>query len=180
MWLDGEQVAQLDGVTTAVTLEEPLGDGAHAWHVVARDAAGNERASNTGAFAVDGTPPAPIELRSPTPGDANLSPGTRFRWAPTSDAETSVEGYELLVDGSVLAELAPEDCGAAECVAGGQTPLAGGAHDWQVRARDEAGNVRESELLAFSVDGQPPEGFSLRSPADEGTREHPPAGAVVA
>jgi 6-phosphogluconolactonase (cycloisomerase 2 family) len=143
-----------------------LGEGDHTVRVRARDLLGTPAdtiASRT--WTVDLTAPVKPALGSPGDGAANLRSTTTFSWAPTTDELTSVDRYELWVDGAVRATVPSAAC-AATCSA---TPdgLSHGAHAWRVRAIDAVGNGADSASRALTVDAAPPSQVELAGPADD-------------
>lgn len=144
----------------------PLPDGTFTAQASQQDAAGNTGSSGVRTFVVDATPPEPFALRSPAEGAQNVPPSIELSWDATGDATTGVAGYELWVDGSKNRDVPTSACSAGSCAAGPEPALADGAHSWQVKAVDGAGNVRESAARNFTVDAAPPAAFGLLSPSD--------------
>ena len=143
-----------------------LGEGPHAFAVRATDLLGNvEPSPASHSWIVDVTAPLDPALAQPASGAAHLPAAPLFEWSPTSDNLTGVDRYELWVD-AVLSRTVPAASCAASCSATPE-PLADGAHSWQVRGVDGAGNVAVSGSRPFSVDAAPPGAFALSSPADD-------------
>lgn len=116
----------------------PIGDGAHTFEVRATDPAGNE-GSASHAWTTDITPPG-VTLTGPPP--LTTDTGATF----TFGADETVILFECQLDGGGFAT-----CGSPETVG----PLAGGAHTFDVRATDLAGNVGGASH-AWTVDDTPP------------------------
>ncbi len=143
-----------------------LAEGSHAFAVRATDLLGNVEASPAShSWTVDVTAPLDAALAQPASGAAHLRASPSFEWSQTTDNLTGVDRYELWVD-AVLSRTVPAASCETSCSATPE-PLADGAHSWQVRAVDGAGNVAVSGSRPFSVDAAPPESFALSSPADD-------------
>jgi subtilisin family serine protease len=99
-------------------------------------------------FANDNTPPAPFDLVAPPAGAtvATLSP--TFSWEPSSDTGGSgLMKYQLLIDGALNRDNISSTSTSSTPVA----PLTEGAHTWQIRALDGAGNSTDSPVRAINV-----------------------------
>ena len=144
-----------------------LAEGSHTFAVRATDLLGNvEPSPASRSWIVDVTAPLDVALVQPASGAADLPASPLFGWSPTTDDLTGVDRYELWVD-AVLSRTVPAASCGATCSATPEQPLGDGAHSWQVRAVDGAGNVAVSGSRPFSVDAAPPGSFALSSPADD-------------
>jgi hypothetical protein len=134
---------------------ENVADGVHTFQARAITNGGNDAdptpASRT--WTVDGTPPAEFGLGSPGAG-VTADPQPTFTWDQTTDATTSVARYELWVDGAKTGDVA---C----CSVQAPTMFHDGAHRWQIRAVDTAGNVRAGEERPFTVNSPPAATFTI-------------------
>jgi hypothetical protein len=152
--------ASVDADQTTFTPDVDLEVGRHTWWLAAVDKLGNR--SDAGAtFTVDLTPPAPFELSTPAEGTlvGNLRP--TFTWLASSDPESGLAGYDVVVDGAVVATTA--QFGRILNMA---TDLGEGHHTWQVVAVDQGGLRTESASRGFTIATTPPGAFGLTSPAD--------------
>ena len=89
-----------------------LAEGAHRWHVVARDAYGNERASAEQRFIVDVT--APVAALTAAPNPSLVGRIVTFDAAGSSDAASAIVRYEWDLDGDGTFE---RDTGASPTTA---------------------------------------------------------------
>jgi 6-phosphogluconolactonase (cycloisomerase 2 family) len=144
-----------------------LAEGPHTFAVRATDLLDDVEPSPTShAWIVDVTAPLDAALVQPASGAAHLRASPLFGWSPTTDNLTGVDRYELWIDALLSGAVPAASCGAT-CSATPAQPLADGAHSWQVRAVDGAGNVATSGSRPFGVDAAPPASFALSSPADD-------------
>lgn len=126
------------------TPTQSLTDGAYTFRVRATDSAGNE-ASRERSFSVDTAIPETAITDGPTGLTTNNSPAFEF-----SSPEAGVS-FECRLDSSEPA--AWQICSSSELL----PPLSEGAHTFEVRARDAAGNVDPSPASrSFRVDTVPP------------------------
>ncbi len=153
------EVLASDVTKYSVTLKQDLSEGAHTWAIVALATGGGETRSETRAFTVDASPPAPFELLEPADGSTTSS-RPKFTWSAAEDqGSAGIDRYEISIDGKVRAKLQ----------AGSQTfvpdfDLGEGGHFWTVVAFDKAGNQRQAEVRKFSVDGTGPTAVELIAP----------------
>jgi PKD repeat protein len=115
------------------------------------DGVGNETESVSRTFTVDAAPPAAFALAGPQDDAATTDRRPALSWQATSDDGIGLVGYDVLLDGEVVASV-----DASTTIFTSTTDLAEGMHDWQVMARDANGNLRASEMRRFSVDATPP------------------------
>jgi Subtilase family len=139
--VDGATSASVGASTTASAPAAPLADGPHTWSVVAVDAGGNARASETRTVVVDRTPPGVAAPAAPRAGAAVTGPAVRLRWTAAGDAN-GLAGYRVVVDGSSLVTVGP---GATSAL----VRLSIGRHTWRVVATDVVGN--ESSAAARTL-----------------------------
>ncbi|MBT9554508.1 MAG: chitobiase/beta-hexosaminidase C-terminal domain-containing protein [Myxococcales bacterium] len=137
-----------------------LSDGTHTWAIRAVDRAGNSATSSARDLRFDVAPPsvAPVP-KTPANGAyvATLVPD--FCFTPAVDSGSGIAGHELFLDGvSQGTSAAGTNCATAIA--------AEGPHEWFVRARDKAGNSKDSPTWTFVNDLTPPAPFELREPAD--------------
>ena len=138
-----------------------LTNGTHTLSAVARDTAGNTRASTNVTITVDNQLPA-VAISAPVNG-ARIS-GTTTVTATASD-NVAVQSVEFRVDGTAVAT----DTSAPYTLSGETSWLADGTHTLSAVARDTAGNTRTSANVSVTVDNNAPN-VSITAPA---------AGAVV-
>jgi hypothetical protein len=131
---------------TSPATYDSLADGAHSFEVRATDNAGNSAAPAVFDWSVDTTAPAAtIEAK---PINLTSSASASFAFAATDPEGSGVAGFECRLD----------DAPFAPCTSPQIYPsLADGAHSFQVRAIDEAGNVQlEPAAYAWRVDTSVP------------------------
>lgn len=124
-------------------------NGSHTITARARDAAGNVGNSAVVTFTVsnttaDTTAPS-VTVTAPT-GGQTVS-GTITATATASD-NVGVSGVQFLIDGQAYGA---EDASAPYSVAVNTSSLSNGSHTIVARARDAAGNVRNSASISFAV-----------------------------
>ncbi|MGM0575145.1 MAG: Ig-like domain-containing protein [Myxococcota bacterium] len=153
VWLDGSKVAEVDAATTEWDLDvSGLSEGAHQVAVRAVDAVGNATDTEAVGFGIDRSGPAAFGLSAPGDGVVTQESQPTFTWAAATDGLSGVSGYELLVDGAVVATT-----GSGTTTAAPPTPLGEGLHTWHVVAIDGVGNTRESsQSWQVMVDQTPP------------------------
>ena len=127
-----------------------LGDGAHAFEVRATDAAGNTGEAAVYAWTVDTV--APTTGIDSGPADPTNSATASFEF--TADEPAT---FECRLDGGEWAE-----CGSPQAYAG----LGDGAHAFEVRATDAAGNTGDAAGNAWRVDTVVPTTTIDSGPAD--------------
>lgn len=104
----------------------------------------------------DTTPPGTTSPTAPAAG-AWTTARPVLSWAAAAD-DVGVTGYDVLVDGAVVARTSALTWTPA-------APLAEGDHTWGVRARDAAGNTGAASSRTLRVDTVPPAAVTLESPA---------------
>jgi subtilisin family serine protease len=129
--------------------------------------ASGRRLSLAGALGVtadgvapDTAGPDPFSLLAPADGLATNATNPVFRWSATSDPQSGLAGYSLVLDGSAVVATAPTTTSAT--VPGG---VAEGDHVWTVTARDTAGNERSPAPRLLIVDRTGPSSPPLAKPA---------------
>jgi len=135
------------GSATVATIG-PLAEGAHTFQVRAMDEAGNVEATASHTWFVDLTAPSTEFTFTPPAPDNNPSPA--FTWSGSDNHTASANlVYSTSLDGGGWS-----GWGSATVATIG--PLAEGAHTFQVRAMDEAGNVEATASYTWFVDLTPP------------------------
>jgi len=134
---------QLDGTPFAACTSPAsytgLAQGPHAFAVKAIDLAGNESATALRAWTIDLTPPpAPAILQKPPTVTASTSASFSF-----TDAEASLT-YLCKLDAAAFS-----GCTSPLSYPG---PLAAGPHQFQVKARDAAGNESAAVPYGWTID----------------------------
>jgi hypothetical protein len=126
--------------------------GTYVVHARATDKAGNTTPAGSQAaatFTIDSTPPPQPTITTSTASPTNQATAS-FSF---SDAEAGVS-FLCKLDGAAFAS-----CTSPKSYSG----LAGGAHSFQVEAKDAAGNVSAPASFAWTVDLTPPPAPSLTS-----------------
>ena len=142
----------------SVELDEPLTEGDHGLEVVAQDDAGNESA------------PSPVTVTAPdvTAPDAPISTTPEFLADGTGPFTGSAEpGSTVIVrdaDGNELGRTEARDDGQFTVVL--DEPLDDGAHDLELVAQDEAGNVSSPTPVTVDVDDDAPNAPVVTGPTD--------------
>ncbi|MCS0485723.1 Ig-like domain-containing protein, partial [Curtobacterium flaccumfaciens pv. betae] len=142
----------------SVELNEPLTKGDHGLEVVAQDDAGNESA------------PSPVTVTAPdvTAPDAPISTTPEFLADGTGPFTGSAEpGSTVIVrdaDGNELGRAEARDDGQFTIVL--DEPLDDGAHDLELVAQDEAGNVSSPTPVTVDVDDDAPNAPIVTGPTD--------------
>ena len=151
-----------------------LEDNLYYWRVCARDNAGNVGENSAPrSFRVDTLPPENVFLIWPDNG-INVGSQPNLDWNPAVDNSLPVR-YRVLINRLGLTEnyrdsgwILPDNWVV--------TPsLSDNDYEWRVLARDNAGNVFETEVRWFRVETQPPAAPQLYSPLEgENTRDNTP------
>ena len=108
---------------------------------------------------MDSTPPTAFALLDPPDAAVLDDPRPRLSWASSEDRESGLGGYDVEVDGAIVARV-PAD--ATSYVSG---ELADGPHVWSVAAVDAAGNRRSSAARGFRVSTAPDAALVVKSTA---------------
>lgn len=168
--LDAPYIVGLTGLSWTVPKSAPLAASPHSWRVVARGCFGTTASSDTATFWVDPSPPEPFLLLSPPDGSwfPSADPPQVLKWQPSSDAQTSVAFYRVLLDTASIAVLDP---GLTEYTV--PPALSVGNHTWTIGAVDAAGNQRTPASWIFSIDPEPPGSFDLLSPPPDALVQAP-------
>ena len=155
--VDGAGYSTCPGTTSGSTTLAAQSPGAHTFYVRQVDGGGTAGPAASRAFTVDASAPSAPALEAPAGGAATgFIP--QFTWAASSDALTGVASYEVLVDGTKVADV-PGGC--APCSAVQPVELTEGPHTWRVTAIDGAGNRADSEERPFSVAVAPTAAFTI-------------------
>jgi hypothetical protein len=158
---DGDEIGRgeaNDDGDFSVELDEPLTEGDHGLEVVAQDDAGNESA------------PSPVTVTAPdvTAPDAPISTTPEFLADGTGPFTGSAEpGSTVIVrdaDGNELGRTEARDDGQFTVVL--DEPLDDGAHDLELVAQDEAGNVSSPTPVTVDVDDDAPNAPIVTGPTD--------------
>jgi hypothetical protein len=125
-----------------------LGDGFHTFDVKAIDPAGNESSVTSSSWTVDTTaPPAPTIGSGPPNPTTQTSASFSF-----SDAEGGVS-FQCQLDGA----------GFSGCPPASYSGLSDGAHTFEVRAVDAAGNPSGVASYTWTIDTTPPPAPAITS-----------------
>ena len=133
-----------------------LADGAHAFQVRQMDTAGNTGPAASRSWTVDATAPVAPAI---TVGPAALTNLTSASFSFTGEAAAS---FECSLDGAAFTS-----CASAKTYSG----LADGAHTFQVRQVDTAGNTGPASNRAWTVDSTPPGTVIDAAPSDPSTAD---------
>jgi len=145
VWIDGAlAIDNISATATSVTATAALADGAHTWQTYAVDAAGAFRRSRQKpALSIDTLLPQSFSLATPADGTLVVSPTPSLCWNSTGDTGSGLDHYDLLIDGAVVRGGVTDLYTGQICA----TPTAAiviGAHTWNARAVDKAGNTQHS------------------------------------
>jgi len=110
-------------------------------------------------------PPAAFNLISPANGGWGTAQPT-FRWERSQDSLSGLRGYDLYVDDTKVNSTLITD----ESFASSST-LSEGEHTYYVKAWDNAGNTRSSDVFTFKVDSVAPSALSLTEPTEGAYKE---------
>ena len=150
----------LDGAAfAACTSPKPysgLAEGAHTFQVRQTDAAGNTGPVASRSWTVDATAPVAPAI---TVGPAALTNLTSASFSFTGEAAAS---FECSLDGAAFTS-----CASPKTYSG----LADGAHTFQVRQVDTAGNTGPASNRAWTVDSTPPDTVIDAAPSDPSTAD---------
>jgi subtilisin family serine protease len=134
-----------------------LGQGAHTFEVRAKDAAANPSSTASRSWTVDTiAPPAPTIDSGPSGLVSSTAASFGF-----SDTEPGVT-LECSLDGGVFAACSPPHV---------YTGLGQGAHTFEVRAKDAAGNPSPAASRAWTVDTLKPNTMLLAAPSPVVTKK---------
>ncbi|MDA0168691.1 hypothetical protein OJ998_06300 [Solirubrobacter taibaiensis] len=152
--------------TTREYTDRTLAPGIHEYRVVARDAAGNERASDPISVSVADVTP---EIRITTPPNGTVLSTTTFN----HDLNASVRDNPGTI--TVQYKLDGVDYGAPTTDGGNYLrpilvgPLSNGPHVFTATATDAAGNVGTSAPVHVTVDNPAALSFAFAAPTDGAT-----------
>jgi hypothetical protein len=119
-----------------------LADGQHTFSVTAVDAAGNQSTATSAGWTIDTAPP-PTPTITSKPPSVSASASASFSF---SDADATAT-FQCSIDSASFADCtSPTSFGA----------LAEGAHSFDVRARDAAGNLSGEASYTWTIDITPP------------------------
>jgi hypothetical protein len=151
--LDSDQEADFDPCTSPQSYSS-LGEGAHTFEVRAVDAAGNPDPSPASrSFTVDTVAPQTTIDSGPSGPTNDDSPSFDF----SSEAGAS---FECRLDSNQEADFDP--CTSPQSY----SSLAVGAHTFEVRATDQAGNTDQTPASrSFTVDTSPPDTTIVSGPS---------------
>ena len=147
-----------------------LADGSHSFEVRAKDQAGNLDASPASfAWTIDTTAPDTQLLTHPA--SPTSSTGASFSFSG-SDGGSGVASFECRLDaGSFAACTSPKE----------YSGLADGSHSFEVRAKDQAGNLDASPAsFTWTIDTAAPDTQITAHPADLSGRALPPSASRAA
>lgn len=144
--------------TTYAVCTSPLNvvraEGAHQLLVRATDKAGNVGDSVSHSFAIDLT--APTVTITSSPADFSSSANAAFAFTGVDDA-TPITVFECRIDGQVFASCtSPRN----------YTGLAQGLHTFEVRGRDNSGNMSSPASRSWIVDTTAPSITFIQTPAN--------------
>ena len=87
----------------ALSAGEALGDGWHAWYIVARDSGGGTgQSTSTYSVRVDTTPPTAPTPTAPTEGGWASASSPTFSWGASSDVGSGLASYEVWINGALV------------------------------------------------------------------------------
>jgi hypothetical protein len=149
VFVDGQPPVNVG--TTSYTPGNPLDDGQHTWHVVAKNGAGLTRNSGAASFTIDtGSPPSAPVLGDPADGATSSDARPTLTWSASTDARGNLAGYDVELDGS-FTRVGPSTTSFTP-----PSDLSDAQHAWRVVAIDQADNRTASPLRHFTVDTRAP------------------------
>ena len=168
LWIDG--ALKRDSIAASnyqLSQAEALTEALHTWNVRARNSTGQTtQSTETWSIRIDATPPTVFDLTSPTDQEWTGSVRPTLQWAPSSDAGSGLQKYQLVIDGIVAVDSVPTSSTSRTS----PSDLATGTHSWHIRAIDVAGNTRVSnQTWTIRVDDLGPVGSA--NPAYIGSAE---------
>jgi hypothetical protein len=139
--LDPPQPTFVDCSSGSFAAGAPLSDGTYTFEVQATDTLGNVGTPTTRTFTVDTIPPF-VEITGPSDGTSTATP--TFEFVANEQAT-----FQCRVDGAPFV-----DCSSPFTT----SPLAGGPHQFEVKATDSAGNppTITSRFFTVAVPGNRP------------------------
>jgi len=170
--IDG--IVMIDNISPSqTTITGPsLSSQDHIWKIVANDNAGNTRSSNESrVIRVDAVAPSQPILLSPANNAWTNDQTPEFSWQASIDAGSGLGKYQLYIDGMLKADNIPTS--QTTFILPSASILTDGNHTWFVKAVDRLNNTSQSALRTIRVDTQPPNAFSLISPADNSNVSFP-------
>jgi MYXO-CTERM domain-containing protein len=182
IWIDGKlAVDNIPPDATTATATSVIADGVHTWQVYALDAAGAIRRSRQIlSLGVDTTPPQSFGIVGDIPGSVGewglacentyTIPTPCLSWTSSTDTGSGIDYYQLIIDGTIARDriALTGGCLSNTPSATPSSPLAEGVHAYTVTAFDKVGNHVSSGSCRLVVDFNPPSGFDLVSPVDNG------------
>lgn len=108
-----------------------------------------QEASGAGILTVgtpDATPPLPFTVIAPADGATLNTSQPLFSWNPSSDPDSGIAKYQLLVDGLVNTD----DISATSTTPA--APIPDGPHTWKIRAFNGDGLTTDSDQRTITID----------------------------
>ncbi|MFN8076729.1 MAG: hypothetical protein U0Q15_15100 [Kineosporiaceae bacterium] len=134
------------GRSATTTYKAALPSGSHTWSVTAVDKVGNTSAAATVATVTDATAAGAPVITSPAGGAVLTTTTPTVTFTGSTDADTGITGYRVLIDGAPAKTLLAADATSV-------TPtLRDGVHKLVVAAVNGAGLVTASEPVQVTVD----------------------------
>ena len=148
-------------------------DGVYQWRVIAEKTDKTPEISDVFSFTLDTTGPAAPVLVFPGEGEAIAEPAPLLDWDHPDTGDVPeyvlrVTSGDIIAGDVVIDDLIIEGASPAptEFQIDPQAPLADGAYQWRVTARDVLLNATDSEVGNFTVDTTPPTPPGLLLPDD--------------
>jgi len=165
LWIDGAYNRSVTPPTiTACHPASPLTSGWHTWKVLAIKTTGDSVwSSATWSVQIDASGPLAFNLQTPADSAWTVQRHPTFTWTASSDAQSGLRKYQIMTDGFRADDSVPATQTSAPC----PVSLPDGAHIWNIRAVDNAGNYTTSnQTWTIRVDSTGPNWFNLISPAN--------------
>ncbi len=153
LYIDGKLIKKdIVGSTYQISQNEAIASGMHTWYVEASN--GCSLVSNeTWSFRVDDVLPIAFDLISPTNDIWTKDRKPTFTWNASGDIGSSLAKYQLWINGNLIAD----DIPVATNTFTPTSQLPNGTNNWQIKAVDKAGNVRNSsQIFLLKIDNTPP------------------------
>ena len=154
--INGVQVASgLSPATSSFRPSAALADGTYTWQIRAIDNIGDVSTTPAESILIDTTSPTMPTQQSPSTGSLSNTAQPNFNWTASTDLGSGIANYSVVVDGSEIGNVAPNQCISTSCSFNAPTSLGDGAHSWYVTANDKAGNSTTEPSVSFTVAVQP-------------------------
>lgn len=140
----------ISGLSYQTLPNEAISNGMHTWYVVANNGC-TMQSNEIRSFLIDNNLPSSFNLLTPLNDSWTSDTTPTFSWAPSIDAQSGIEYYQLWIDGVLVNDSISNTSNESDAT------LSNGSHTWEVKAIDHAGNVRNSnQIFTIKVDNTSP------------------------